>query len=50
MVKGDGYKIFVYVPDGYIPVSGEVKDGILTVMPDDSENREVEWQIPFTRR
>ena len=50
VVKGDGYKIFVYVPDGYIPVSGEVKDGILTVMPDDSENREVEWKIAFTRR
>ena len=46
---GDGYKIFVYVPQGFVPTEGEVCDGILTLTPDDSENRKVDWSVSFRR-
>lgn len=49
VVRGDGYKIFVYVPQGFVPTEGEVSDGILTLTPDDSENRKVDWSVSFRR-
>lgn len=49
VVCGDGYKIFVYVPQGFVPTEGEVCDGILTLTPDDSENRKVDWSVSFRR-
>ena len=49
VVKDDGYKIFVYVPDVYTPVEVTVNDSILVLTPDDSENATVNWSVSFKK-
>lgn len=49
VVKNDDYQIFIYVPDGYKPTVGQVIDNILTLKPDNSENKVVDWKVSFTK-
>ena len=49
VVKNDDYQIFIYVPDGYKPTDGQVIDNILTLKPDNSENKTVNWKVSFTQ-
>ncbi len=47
VVKGDPYKIWVYVPDGYRAVGYEIKNNVAEIIPDTSETKEITWSIRF---
>ncbi len=47
VVKGDPYKISIYVPDGFVPENGTVRDNVLVISPDTSENGSIEITVKF---
>ena len=47
VVAGDGYRIYVYVPEGYTPTGFEVSGGICVLEPDCSSSGTVGWSIEF---
>ena len=49
VVKNDPYQIFVYVPDGFTTDFGEVRDHVLTVKPDTTENKTEIIKLKFDR-
>lgn len=46
-VRGEDYRLEIYVPEGFVPVSGEAKDRVLTLTLAADEGGPRDWEVRF---